>query len=499
MDHVSAVEWAKAAVLDTSFLDKGRFNVGDIVRLAAGLDARGAQLWISEVVVLEFAVHAWEDLKAERQMHKRLRQAGLAGDRSPSDFDSTQIADEFLKIFADISNMVVLGLTGEAAIVGLRDQILGTGPGSVKAGVRTGAADSAWIRGALDRANGEPRSIVFLSCNEDDVVKTVVALGHSKSDIQIWKQRGAKAEEEMLDKFFGSAPIPPEPVEPIDVLAVLRLIAASLQSDYDLAWKAYDRHGPPPEWIDIGEVSIGRNHGWGDDDEIESMMDPEAEVEPGVELVDVAVHDVYAEDEDGAVVMVDYVVRLLADVRVEGQKINNDGDGYWDWVILRDRLLTVPYTAELRAGALIDVRQTDRAENDSASPRFDDNFDAYVWLYTEELSTWQHITVVPVGDDTDLPKVFELRGPDGRVETAELDPPADLAEDWTLEFAATGASISSTYDHTARAALGRYDSFDVFPPASLSSRTRQASGRVSQPYAALAEVWAYLIALPGST
>jgi hypothetical protein len=142
---------------------------------------------------------------------------------------------------------------------------------------------------------------------------------------------------------------------------------------------------------------------------------------------------------------------LLADVRVEGQKINNDGDGYWDWVILRDRLLTVPYTAELRDGALVDITQTDTAENDTASPRFDDNFDAYQWLYTGELSTWQHITVHPLGDDPDLPKMFELRGPDGRVEKAELIPPADLTEDWTLEFETTGASINATYDHTARA------------------------------------------------
>src|SRR6476619_775101 len=106
---------------------------------------------------------------------------------------------------------------------------------------------------------------------------------------------------------------------------------------------------------------------------------------------------------------------LLAGVRVEGQKINNDGDGYWDWVILRDRLL-------------IDITQTDTAENDTASPRFDDNFYAYQWLYTGELSTWQHITVHPLGDDPDLPKMFELRGPDGRVEKAELIPPADLTE-----------------------------------------------------------------------
>ncbi|WP_282781422.1 MULTISPECIES: hypothetical protein [unclassified Nocardia] len=489
--------WAKAAVLDACFFGDGRLNIGGIQRLAAGLAARDAELWIPEVVMLEFAVHAWEDLRSQRQMHKRLRRAGLAEDPPLSDLDSAQIADKLRKTCAGIPNVIVIGLTGESAMAGLRDQILGTGPGSVKTGVRTGAADSAWVRGVLDRAGNELRSVVFLSGNEADVVKTVLTLGHAKSDIRIWKQSGAALEQEMLDKFFGPAPAPPPPVEQIDVVAVLGIVAASLQSDYEEAWKAYDRHGPPPEWIDIVDVSIGRDHDWGEDAEIETMMDPEAEVAAGVELVDVAVMDVYATDEDGTGVMVDYTVRLLADVRVEGQKIDNDGNGYWDWVILRDRLLTVPYTAELRDGALLDITQTGPAENDTASPRFDDNFDAYQWLYTEELSEWQHITVHPLGDDLDLPKMFELRGPGGRVEKAELVHPADLIEDWTLEFETTGASINSTYDHTARAALGRHDSFDVFPPASLSSSTRQARGSSSQPYSALAQVWAFLMGASG--
>ncbi|PJE02624.1 MAG: hypothetical protein CK429_34465 [Mycobacterium sp.] len=85
---MSDSEWAKAAVLDASYLGKGRLNIGDIERLAAGLSARGAELWIPEVVVLEFAVHAWADLTAERQMHKRLRQAGLNGSPPLSDLDS---------------------------------------------------------------------------------------------------------------------------------------------------------------------------------------------------------------------------------------------------------------------------------------------------------------------------------------------------------------------------------------------------------------------------
>lgn len=98
-----------------------------------------------------------------------------------------------------------------------------------------------------------------------------------------------------------------------------------------------------------------------------------------------------------------------------------------------------------------------------------------------------------------LPKTFELRAPEGRIEIAELNPPADLTDDWTLEFENTGASINSTYDHTARAALGRYDSFEVFPPVSLNSTTHRGIGAWPQPYTALARVWAYLMGASGET
>jgi hypothetical protein len=484
---------AKAAVLDASYLHGGRLDTGKVQRLAAELAARGAELWIPEVVVLEFAVHAWQDLTSNRQTHKRLRQAGLALGQELSDLGSAQIAAELLKACAAIPNVVIIEMTGESAVAALRDQILGTGPGTVDHGVRTGAADSSWVRDAFDRASNDPRAVVLLSCNVKDVVDTARALGHNDSDVPIWKRTGAVAEEEMLNKFFGPAPASPAPAVPIDEITVLGIITASLRRDYAAAIADDDRHGPPPEWIEVNDVSIGVNHDWGEDAEIETMIDPEPEVEPHVQLVDVTVIDMYATNDDGTGVTVDYIVRLLADVRVEGQKIDNEGNSYWDWVTLRDRLLRVPYTAELRDDALVNVVQTDTAENDSATPRFADNFDAYEWLFTAELATWQHITVHPLDGDPDLPKTFELRGPHGRSETAELAPPADLMDDWTLDFETTGASISATYDHTARAALGRHDSFDVFSPASLHCETRGASRPWPQPYTALAELWAHLV------
>lgn len=490
--RVSERARAKAAVLDACYLPEGRLNTGDVERLASGLAGRGGQLWIPEVVVLELAVHAWEDLRSNRQTHNKLRRAGLPPDQAPANLNSGEIADQLLKTCAAIPNVVIIELTAESAIAGLRDQILGTGAGSVRDGVRTGAADSAWVRDALECADNDPHAVVFLT-NDRGVERAARALGHSVGDMQIWKTAGAVAEHEMLDRFFGPAPVSPAPAEPIDKLAVLDIITASLRNDYAEAMANDDPHGPPPEWIEIHNVGIGVNHSWGEEAEIETMIDPEAEVEPSTQLVDVTVFDIYATNNDGAGVTVDYVVRLLADVRVEGQKIDNDGNGYWDWVMLRDRLLSVPYSAELIDNALVDIRQTDIAENDTASPCFADNFDAYEWLYSEEIASWECVTVRPLDNDTALPKTFELRGPHGRVETASLAAPADFMDDWTLEFGNAGVSISAVYDHSARAALGRQDSFDVYPPASLQSQTRATWRTRPQPYTALAEVWAYLI------
>lgn len=58
-------------------------------------------------------------------------------------------------------------------------------------------------------------------------------------------------------------------------------------------------------------------------------------------------------------------------------------------------------TAELRDGVLVDITQADTAENGTASPCSDDNFE---WPCTEDLSTWQHFTVHPVDDDPALPR-----------------------------------------------------------------------------------------------
>lgn len=63
-----------AAVLDTSYYDSGHINLVKIRQLAQGLSVRGAELWVPEQVILEWAVHArgalTDLLQARKRMHK---------------------------------------------------------------------------------------------------------------------------------------------------------------------------------------------------------------------------------------------------------------------------------------------------------------------------------------------------------------------------------------------------------------------------------------------
>jgi hypothetical protein len=58
-----------------------------------------------------------------------------------------------------LDNLTEMGATiipvdGQAAQDALRDQILVRGPATRKGGVKTGAADSAWLRSVLAHNNG---------------------------------------------------------------------------------------------------------------------------------------------------------------------------------------------------------------------------------------------------------------------------------------------------------------------------------------------------------
>lgn len=70
-----------------------------------------------------------------------------------------------------IAQAVTPGSLGRStrASLALRDQILQTGTGSRRSGVKTGASDSAWLRDVLEKAGGTFAPVVLVTNDRKDV------------------------------------------------------------------------------------------------------------------------------------------------------------------------------------------------------------------------------------------------------------------------------------------------------------------------------------------
>ncbi|MCZ0730664.1 hypothetical protein [Mycolicibacterium iranicum] len=464
-----------AAVLDASLFDKGKFRTQSVSRLAQDLGKRGFELWIPRQIVFEWAAHAKPDVAALRTTYKAAQDAGLVAAQELPSSDAADLAEAIERVCRAIPNVTVLEMTGDAAIAGIRDQILGTGPGSVDAKVRTGASDSSWVRDALARVEG-PGRVVFASRNGKDIWATTTAMGHAEAQVKVWN-----GSRQTFDEFFPYPQVHPEPA--IDAHTAQRVVATYLLSLQADSWEADDRHGPPPEWIAVDDVAVGSDERASRDD-IENLLEPEAVLAPGALLIDVGEVSVEADGED---TLVSYTVRLFADVRVEGRVFDNDGNTLFDSVTMFDRVVRVPFRAVLRDETVLDIEQVGAAEHSAADRRFRDTYDAYQWLRFEELDDWEFITV----SDLDGEDGVKLLGPGRQTETATLF--GDLGGDWELSFERTGATVTATYDADSRVWLGKHDSFDLYPPVGLSSQVPGARRAAVGPYVALAAVWAHLI------
>lgn len=172
-----SVEWV---VVDTNVLGAGRLQVDQIEGLADELLYVDVEVVVPEVVLWEWAEHARRDLvgleETARQLRKRLGRAGLedlhpaasvAGSEIP---DVQEIVDRMRERLEELSNVLVLPTTPEAALAGLRSQVLQTGAGCRKPavnGTKTGAADAAWVYDALRLADGDPTRLAFLTKDSD--------------------------------------------------------------------------------------------------------------------------------------------------------------------------------------------------------------------------------------------------------------------------------------------------------------------------------------------
>lgn len=489
----SPFEHAVAVVLDTSYFDSGHFHVEKVTQFAKGLAHRGVQLWIPQQVVLEWAVHTMGLLSDSRRAQTRLRNAGLLrwfGDDNLGR-DAAEVAAGLQQRCERIPNVVVLPMNGAAAVAAVRDQILGTGPGRVEKGIRTGAVDSSWVRDALVHLDGDHRKIIFLTKNGADVRAAGRALG---LEIRCWTGR--------LNSLFGNV-FPITPIADGDQVTVLKTICTVLQLTLIGSSLGNSRnHAAPPVWFETDNIDPGDDIHPRIQEHIEQLVDPYVQIDPPIKIIDV--RDIEVDNNGENTRTVRFAVRLLTDLRVDGRVIDDDGSliTLYDTDIMEDRLLRVPLAAELTDDGLTILTQTESASSQAAEQRFDDGYDAYVWLYTEEICRWEHITVHPLSEQTEgfsAPSSFQLRGPTGRTVIASLDEQFSLIQEWTLRFEGLNVSISGRFDPGGRMWLGpdvylyRDDPVYHRRPYGLKSEGQSADLNTDEPYTALAVVWSFLL------
>ncbi|WP_329064877.1 hypothetical protein [Streptomyces sp. NBC_01429] len=162
----------QAIALDTNAFGKGLPDLEHLRKLSELTARIGIEIWVPEPVAWEWAEHLDREVELFRRsvspIFRTMKRGGLKGEPPtlPASGDR-EIIDEFLFQLSSLPGVTVVYLTGESAINGLRDQILQTGPGRRKDGVKTGGSDSAWLRDILAKAGGDFTRIALLSKDRD--------------------------------------------------------------------------------------------------------------------------------------------------------------------------------------------------------------------------------------------------------------------------------------------------------------------------------------------
>jgi len=179
------------AVVDTNFGPHGYPDISRLEQLASNAEPVGIQVGVPEIVVWEWAEHLHRRLgavyQAAKQANGSLTKAGLAKlDVDPGPSSASEVAAELAHVIGAIPNVVLIPASKANALNALRDQILQQGAGIKKGDVKTGAADSSWIRDALDLVGGDTSRLVFASENSSDITAAFKLLGKTPPSSGAW-------------------------------------------------------------------------------------------------------------------------------------------------------------------------------------------------------------------------------------------------------------------------------------------------------------------------
>lgn len=471
-----------AAVTDAGFASAGNFDKARVGAIARRLEPYKIELWVPQEVIWEWAVHAHELWPKISRDYGRLVAGGFAAAKPAADKDDS--VELVTKVLEATANVVILPTHGESAIQAIRDQVMQTGPGAKKSGVRTGAVDSAWIRDAIAHTpDNDPGHLIFLSENKKDVLKTTQSIGCPDEDVRI-----ATSEKELFDDHIEALVVAPMEATRRLSYRVSRLAAQARREQRE------DFHDVVPPWIYSDEIDYDYSI------RVRSPDLDELEHRDSVEIgqpqpVPVSVSDVRV-DATGASEewprSVSFTLRILGGLDVHGYSINGDGHVNFETVHLPNVLFTVPCVVdELALNQFGVLRPTAPAEATSAIDLYDDEIDAFAG-FLGELEGLEGVTLrEDVGSlEPTTGTTFTVEGPGTRHDTAEVWMSPDSEAVWRIEFQESGVVIECTYDPDSRAWQGLKDSVDIFPLCSV-----HAEGS-AEPYSAIGKLWFYLVGQP---
>jgi hypothetical protein len=167
----------RAIVFDTNVFGKGALpKVETIENWARVCSDHDAELWIPRVVAYELAEHVLAETSKTQALieaHDRNRERwGIPRFPIP---DAVTV-DDVLEALED-AGAVLVPLNGDDAIEALTDQVLQRGAGARKERVKTGAADSAWVRSVIAANGGNGDGLIVVTGDVKALVATCAELG----------------------------------------------------------------------------------------------------------------------------------------------------------------------------------------------------------------------------------------------------------------------------------------------------------------------------------
>lgn len=469
-----------AVVVDTNLWGKGTLDAGRLKTLADRLVGSRIEVWVPTQVLWEWASHAVSDAELATPVWNRLKRAWLVKGPIPVSSVATVVLEALEKTLASIPNVIIVPMTGAAAIAGIQDQVLGTGPGALRSGVKTGAVDSSLVRDAIAHAGGDASKVVFVTNNAKDVHDTAKAIGatvHVRPEDALYASLfPAVAEPEYLLGLIVEELEEKASPDTEDHPAYMQESLLPV-SDIQVSKAAFD----PPEYFELTDTALAYGGS------IVAIVD--------VDVVDGLVQGLSAggptTEEGGAGShrpswTVAFTAVLLADVDAVGYQLDNDGQVSPSAGVIVDTVIFAPMVADLVDRSVQSLTANGSARAEKADPGFLDSEDALAWVLTE-LGALHGVRLE--NDDISLTE-FTFRGP----KDVTLVATRTGLEAWKLTFdlgdAAADAVITCHYDPDARVWAGR-NSFHARGLFSVFSGEDGGATRTNA-YYVMSDVWRHL-------